>query len=248
MCLSPEFFIIPVDSKNPWAMNFGSTLPSSYDYLYPSRKISNSEYGARFSFYLSGIDFSVSALHTWNKMPVYQSEYNSAYDSIRMHGRYKNMDMVGLDFSAPIGQFVLRGEFANYFGELLQVSSNEQISSNTLNYLIGVDWYPGSDWILMAQFYQKAITDYDDRLRTDQYTSMGTFSVQKKLIRSTLNLSSYAYIDFTNGGFFNRFSADYSLTDQIHLIAGYDWFYGDKGIFGMYQDNSEYWIKGKFCF
>ena len=47
---------------------------------------------------------------------------------------------------------------------------------------------------------------------------------------------------------FSRFAADYALSDQIHLLAGFDWFGGDKGIFGTYRNNSEVWIKAKYSF
>jgi len=31
-------------------------------------------------------------------------------------------------------------------------------------------------------------------------------------------------------------------------MFGYDWFNGDKGMFGMYKDNSEVWFKAKCSF
>ncbi|MBP5550248.1 MAG: hypothetical protein J6X63_07230 [Bacteroidales bacterium] len=55
-------------------------------------------------------------------------------------------------------------------------------------------------------------------------------------------------MDVTNGGVYNRFSADYAVNDQLHAIIGYDLFHGDKGMFAVYRHNSEYWVKLKYSF
>ncbi len=74
-----------------------------------------------------------------------------------------------------------------------------------------------------------------------------TFNISKNLLNSTLKLSNFTYSDL-DGGFFNRFSTDYSLSDQIHLLTGFDLFKGNKGMFSYYKDNSEMWIKAKYSF
>ena len=49
-------------------------------------------------------------------------------------------------------------------------------------------------------------------------------------------------------GVFNRLSADWTFTDQIHALLGYDYFYADGGMFLIYKDNSEVWVKLKYSF
>ncbi|MCT4638534.1 MAG: hypothetical protein N4A72_12605 [Bacteroidales bacterium] len=243
-----EFFIVPTDNTNPWSVIKFSNI--SIDDTKPEKRIKNSEIGGRFSFYLSGIDFSVSALHTWNKMPVFRSSKIPNNDTIFMHATYKRLNMVGFDLSATLGQFVLRGEAAGYFGEILEskIPGNAPISSDNINVMFGLDWYPGNDLNVSAQLSHKYITDYSNNMKSYRNTSLSTFNITKKLFRNTLSLASFAHIDITNGGLFNRLSADYSLSDQIHLIIGYDHFEGDSGMFGMYKNNSEIWVKGKFSF
>lgn len=245
-----SFFIVPTSVNNPWS------VISTYDGIqtetnldkYPDKTFSNSEYGGRASFYLSGVDISISALHTWNKFPIFESTTSSAYDTVFIHGQYNRMDMLGMDFSFPVGQFVMRGEAAEYFGELQETNSGERIERNTTNVLWGVDWYPGGEWNITAQYSHKLISDYVDILANKRNTVFATLGITKSTLRSTLKLSSFTYLDISNSGFFNRTSADYSLSDQIHLLAGYDWFHGDNGVFAIYKDNSEYWFKAKFNF
>lgn len=244
----PEFFVLPVEEGNPWSITNSFEMPYQVDMEnMPDKTIDNCEFGGRFSFYLSGIDFSVSALHTWNKMPVIQYGYSQNMDTLLLKSNYNRMEMIGIDFSKPVWKFVVRGEVAGYFNELIEYST-AAINKNTLNALLGIDWYAGNEWTVMAQYYHKLTLDYSDDMSSDKNTAYSTLSVSKKILRSTLSLGAYAYIDLINEGSFTRFSADYSLTDQIHLMAGYDWFYGDEGMFSYYQDNSEYWVKAKFSF
>jgi hypothetical protein len=77
---------------------------------------------------------------------------------------------------------------------------------------------------------------------------LATLGISKKVLRSTLTISTFGYMDLKNKGLFNRTSIDYALSDHIHLLTGVDLFGGDKGLFGMYQDNSEIWIKMKYSF
>lgn len=245
----PEFFILPVDEQNPWsfAKNFDTAYQFDF-YNKPDKTIKNSEYGGRFSSYLSGIDFSVSFLHTWNKMPVFNYSYSTNEDSVFVDAYYNKMDMLGIDLSVPISKFVLRLELAKYFGELQEINNNNPIDKNSLNFLAGLDWYPGNEWTIMLQYSHKHISDFDNSLQVEENTSFSTLSISKNVFRSLLKLSTFSYLDLNHGGFFARTSGEYSLTDQIKLMAGYDWFYGDKGDFSYYKDNSEYWVKAKYSF
>lgn len=79
-------------------------------------------------------------------------------------------------------------------------------------------------------------------------SGMATLKIGKELLRNTLNISTFAYVDITNGGIYNRLSAEYAITDQIHAFLGYDLFHADKGQFAMYDKNSEVWLKLKYSF
>lgn len=248
-----EFFQLPIDAENPWSVMSSVAMPYSLDMENkPERKLSNSEYGGRLSFFLSGIDASLSALHTWNKMPVINKSLSAHGDSLSMQAHYERMDMLGADMSVPIGKFVIRAEAAAYLGELQDLDMpsnlNTTVRKNTCNGLLGLDFYPGNDWTIMVQYSHKYILDYDEVISTKKNTGLATFNISKKLLQTTLTLSSFTYYDVTNNGFYNRTSADYAITDQIHIMGGYDWFHGDKGPFAMYKNNSEYFMKFKYSF
>lgn len=250
-----QSFIYPSDPENPWnILPQGEEIPpvSFAPAVKPETILKNSEIGGRVSFYLSGFDVSLASLYTWNKMPVFRTELNPDMDRMILIPEHHRMGMFGLDFSKPIGPLVIRGEGALFTGESyackLQEGSTELASKNVLRFLVGMDWYPGNDWTLTGQFSQSSILNFEEKLDCGRHILLATVGISRKVLRSTLILSTFAYMDLSTHGFFNRTSAEFGLSDQIHLSTGVDLFGGDGGMFGMYRDNSEFWIKLKYNF
>lgn len=187
----------------------------------PDPVIKNMEYGARFCCFLDGVDFSVMALRTWSKMP----------ELLVDHIGYHRLTVVGGDVSVPFGSFVFRGEIAD------NIDDN---GSQQGNALVGLDWYPGADWNISVQ--------YNQTFGSGERSSLATLRLSKGLLNNALTLSTFAYADLRDLGVFNRLSADWAATDQIHLIIGYDYFYAKKGMFAVYAHNSEVWLKLKYSF
>lgn len=247
-----DFFVLPTDERNPWAVRLPSaTLPYTIDLESgkPERQIKNMEFGGRLTANFSGVDFSVSALHTWNKMPALCPVLSDDRLSLRVSGEYHRMTMLGADCSMPAGQFVFRAEVADYIGEAQGTSMGQAVARrNVLNALVGIDWYPGSNWNISMQYCHQYTSGNLDGLSVYRNSGLATTRLAKELLHNTLKLSTFAYIDVTNGGIFNRLSASYALNDQMELTAGYDYFHADKGKFQMYAKNSEAWVKMKYSF
>ena len=247
-----DFFVLPTDERNPWAIRLPSaTLPYTTDLESgkPEKKIKNMEFGGRASVNLSGIDFSVSALRTWNKLPALCPALSGDGRTLHINGQYRRMTMLGADCSLPVGQFVLRAEVAEYIGEAQGSGLGQNaMRRNTLNALAGVDWYPGNDWNISVQYCHKYTSGNLAALSVYRNAGLATARLSKELLHNTLKLSTFAYIDVASGGIFNRLSASYSLNDDIELTAGYDYFHANKGKFAMYGKNSEAWVKMKYSF
>ncbi len=245
-----SFYELSVDGNNPWSVALtGVSVPYTINMdNTPEKRFRNVEYGGRVGAYLSGIDFSVCALRTWNKMPVFRKTVTEN-GSLLCEGEYRRMTMVGANLSVPSGKFVVRAEVAEYFGEAQEpVVNTPVVTRNSTNALVGLDWYAGNDWQLGVQYSHKYISGDLSGISSYRNSGMATVRISKDLLRNTLNLSDFAYVDVANGGVYNRLSADYGLTDQIHVFVGYDFFRADKGQFAMYDRNSEVWIKLKYSF
>lgn len=250
-----QSYIYPVDPENPWSIvpdaGNGPVVSVAPD-KGPEPKLKNSEVGGKISFYFAGMDASLSALHTWNKMPVFQTVLSAGMDSLTLIPEYHRLTMTGFDLSKPLGSLVVRGEGGFFNGEHfpseINGSTSHLVSRKVLRTLVGVDWYPGSEWTVTGQYAHSCILGYRGIVDVDRHTMLATLGISKKVLRSTLSISTFGYMDLSSGGFFNRSSLDYSLSDQIHLCGGVDLFGGDGGLFGTYEENSEFWIKFKYSF
>lgn len=248
-----EGYKLPTDATNPWSiLPQETTLPIVWCEAgsRPKLRLSNVEYGGRLCFTLPRVDFSLSALHTWNKMPVIT--YQPSATNLTMSPHYYRMGFFGGDISKPFGEFVLRGEAAfnigKHFSYKPTTNAIKQKGFNSLNYLVGVDWYAPYEWTVMVQFSAESILGYKSHIAQPHHSSLLTLNVSKKLLGSTLQLSNFTYFDINHKGWFSHFGADYALNDYIRLSAGFDWFGGREGIFSLYKHNSEIWVKAKYSF
>lgn len=222
------FFKIPTDMDNPWSVG---NLPIEPE---PKHKLKNMEYGSRLSYFLNKVDFSISALRTWNKIPVLCNNI----------GVYRRITMLGADISVPLKQFVIRSEIATYLDEAQPTTIKQGVPQATsINMLLGIDWYAGNDWFFSAQYNHRYV-NFDKH----HNSGLATLRISKELLNNAISLQNFTYIDITNKGIYNRLSADYSLNDQLHTIVGFDSFRGSNGSFAIYKHNSEIWIKLKYSF
>jgi len=246
--------ILPV-GDNPWALkaDIPADLEISYeDPVVPKSKLENSEFGGRVSFYLPGVDLAFSSLYTWDKVPTMNQTLteNSETQHLTIQPEHHRLTFVGFGVSVPYRSFVFRGEAAFFKGKRFEpeAPSDELLKQNTINWLFGVDWYPGNEWMVSGQFAHFLILDYNEKLKDDEHELLATFNVSKNLLRNTLKLSTSGYVGINDSELFNRSSIDYELADGLHFLTGIDVFVGDEGAFGQYKDNTEVWVKAKYSF
>jgi hypothetical protein len=246
-----ESYILP-GAGNPWGSDFAALGLVKEETNSPEFSLSNMEYGGKLSFYLSGIDFEFSALNTWNKAPVYSYYMNDSTGLMHIRPEHHRLGFIGVGFSKSLNAFIIRGESALYFDKKFTPKPENYeaglLKSNSLNYLFGVDWYAGNEWTLTGQFSDEYIFNYTNENSLNEHTFISTIGISKKMLHGNLSLSAFGYFDLNESDFFNRTSADYSLSDNIHLMIGYDWFHGERGVFGRYNKNSQAWVKAKFSF
>jgi hypothetical protein len=246
-------------TDNPWAISldlFDPVVPNSQTIftkpVKPAKKLGSSELFTRVSFFLSGIDLAFSGFFTWDDFGVsYWDLYSHGGNEVlEIHHQYHRMGGFGAEFSLPLGQVVLRGELAFYIAKRFQPEepNNSPLKKNAVDCLLGLDWYPENGWTVSGQLVDKIILDHQKIFHDDAHTGFMTFHVGKKMMREALNVSNMLYLGFNDMDLFNRFMVDYSLTDGLHLILGFDLFLGNSGNFGRYKDNSEFFFKVKYSF
>lgn len=240
---------------NPWAIPM--EYPEGMNIIFeptilPEKEFKNSEFAGKVSIYLSGIDISFCAAYTWDDLPTLHKTIITDTTPVNLiiTPEYHRISFVGLDFSKPIKDFVFRGEAAFFDGKYFESEhfTEQPYKKKNINFLLGIDWYPGNDWMLTAQFVDNFILDYDQTIKDYKHMMLATLHISKKLFRQTLELSTMGYFGINNKDGFVRTNMDYALTDELHVLLGIDSFFGDKGMMGQYNDNDEIWIKAKYSF
>jgi hypothetical protein len=93
------------------------------------------------------------------------------------------------------------------------------------------------------------ILDYDKAIARDRHDWLGTLKLSKKLLRETLTLSGLACSALEEEDYYLKLSAEYALTDELHLTGGLLVFGGAAaGTFGQYHDQDGLLIKLKYSF
>jgi hypothetical protein len=247
------------EGDNPWAVTMTSYMNISdslevitLDPIKPGEKLGNSELFSKVSFFLSGIDFAFSGFYTWDDFGVFLRNryWQNGQEILELQQEYHRVGGLGVEFSLPLGEFVLRGESAFYMGKRFEAEGDNipLFKKNAIDSLLGLDWYPGNNWTVSAQLVDQIILGHESAIQNDSHTWLMTLNVSKRLMRETLKLSNMIYLGFNEGDLFSRFMVDYALTDELHLIGGFDLFLGDSGLFGQYKDNSEFFLKAKYSF
>lgn len=243
----PNFYTLPTQPDNPWTpFPAGQHVQLDLSSHQPPLSIKSAEYGGRIRFFLPSVDFSLCALRTWNKMPVFS--YTRTSDGLALAAHHARMTLVGGDLSVSAGPLVLRAEAAAYLHEAQSPLPNQEIQfRHTLHGLIGIDWYAPHEWTLSAQYLHNFIPKAEE-LPAVGNAGMATLRIAKNMLGNTLTLSNFAYFDVTHIGLFNRISAHYAFSDQLSGELAYDLFYAKGGMFFPYRNNSQLWVRLRFAF
>ena len=257
-----------IDTPGTIDTSFGS-LPIKYTKTESAKPkmFTDTEAAARFSFFLPGIDFSVSGFYGWDKNPRFTREGKSTPPNvlINLNQEYYRIGMAGFDAAIPAGDVTIRLESAwiggRYFEPKNQIPKKgipgiggiplifeQPKSKHQLLALAGLDWIKNS-WTLSAQYFEDLILDHKDDIERPMHKGFVSLNISKTFLRDTLKLSASGAVDINYGSTFSTYAVDYSLTDNMHVILGGDIYtkgYDGKGDFAELNKISSIWVKGRF--
>lgn len=238
-------------------------VPATFDYskekINPS--LENSEAYLKYSFSSSAIDFDLMGAYVWDQTPSMHVQKQFGFDSINhkpylkgllITPEHHRLFVAGGSFTSTVKSFVIRGEAAYYDGKYFQTedpaASDALIQKNYLHYNVGLDYGVG-DLKLSAQFIQKYIFDYDDKMQDDEISNTMTLLARYDAMRETLHLELFSYIGLNYGDALIRPKITYDFSDAFSILLGTNVFVGDEqGMFGRYHDNSMIYTKLKYNF
>lgn len=231
------------------------------------------EAAARLSFFLPGIDFSVSGFYGWDKNPRFTKSGYAKLNAMHLpekafltlNQEYYRIGMAGIDAAIPAGDVTIRLESAwigrRYFEPKNQNPSfgipningvpltfDPAVRKHQLLALAGLDWIKNS-WTLSAQYFEDLILDHKNDIERPMHKGFVSLNISKTFLRDTLKLSASGAVDINYGSTSSTYSVDYALTDNMHVILGGDLYtkgYDGKGDFAQLNKISSIWVKGRF--
>ena len=245
------------------------TLPAHYTKTESTKPkmFTDTEAAARFSFFLPGIDFSVSGFYGWDKTPRFTREgkLTPTKALININQEYYRIGMAGIDAAIPAGDITIRLESAWIGGRYFEpknknpsfgipningvpLTFDPAVRKHQLLALAGLDWIKNS-WTLSTQYFEDLILDHKDDIERPIHKGFVSLNISKTFLRDTLKLSASGAVDINYGSTFSTYAVDYSLTDNMHVILGGDIYtkgYDGKGDFAQLNKISSIWVKGRF--
>ena len=263
-----------IDTPDSYKTPFGS-VPIRYTKTQSAKPkmFTDTEAAARFSFFLPGIDFSVSGFYGWDKNPRYVKSGYAKLNAMHLpeqafltiNQEYYRIGMAGIDAAIPAGDVTIRLETAWVGGRYFEPKNQNPIPGvpgaggipltfkpslrkHQLLMLAGIDWIKSS-WTLSAQYFEDLILNHKNDIERPMHKGFVSLSVSKTFLRDTLKLSASGVIDINYGSTSSTYSVSYALTDNINVALGGDVYtkgYDGKGDFAALHKISAVWLKGTF--
>jgi hypothetical protein len=238
-----EFYAYPGTPSGFVPMVLGESKPSS--------RLSNTNYGLRLSrltngwdmsgFLYSSMDSSPTA-YVVNKLgPVYQYQL-----------RHERIWQAGGTLAKDMGNFVLKAEAIYTNGRQYNVTDATDVDGvvkqNTLDWVLGLDFNPGTDTRLNTQFFQRIYFDYSQHIIPDRVENGFSLLVNHKfsealeaeaLVVRSLNRSDWMFRPKINWGF----QPNWKLTFGLDVFSG-----PPTGIFGQFDDKDRIYTEVRYDF
>lgn len=206
----------------------------------PTRNLSNTNIGARYSYLISGWDLSVFHYQSRDVRPtLYQTE-------LGLELRNDRIKQTGFTFSKAYPNWVFKGEAVHTIGRRFLSQDPQALygveRSNSLDYVIGA-MIPWGDWRFDVQLYGSHLSDHNEGLYQDRNETGLTFLVHHQisdrlewevLYMTGLNRSDYSW----------QPKVIWHATQQWRMQVGADIFGGDEiGLFGAYEDSDRLYVE-----
>ena len=222
----------------------------------PSRKLSNSNYGARLSALRGGWDMSAFYYHSLDVAPTFYREVipgPGPAPVFRYQAKHDTINQFGGTFAKDIGgEFVLKGEATYTKGRQFNVTRitqpNGLVGQNTLDYALGLDFSFPEDRRLNLQFFQRIYMAHDPDTLQDKHESLVTALLEGKLVGNfegrallvhSLNRSEWLF----------RPRIAWKFQKDWRLLFGVDIFSGPaSGQIGRFDNNDRVYTELRYTF
>ncbi len=220
----------------------------------PSRNLSNTNYGVRFSTLKDGWDISGFAYSSMDIEPTFYRQLVAVPQPTAIYqARHDRINQFGGTLAKDLGSVVLKGEVVYTRGRKFYLASSSYLSDgvvpqNTLDWAFGLDFTLPADTRLNVQVFQRDLFDYDPNLFADKhesgYSLLLNHKLSDKLEAQVTWISSLNRTDWVV-----RPRVMWNFEKNWRLAIGADVFSGPPlGFFGRFDGNDRVYSEVRYSF
>ncbi len=221
----------------------------------PSRKLSNTNYGARLSALKSGLDMSAFYYHSLDIAPTFYREVlpgPGPAPVFRYQARHDSIDQFGVTLAKDFGDVVAKAEGVYTAGRQFNVTRlaqpNGLVRQNTFDYAIGLDFNLPADTRLNVQFFQRIFRDHDPDILQRKYESGASLLLDGKL-GNNVEARALLIHSLNRSDWLFRPKITWMFEKNWRLAFGVDIFGGPAtGLFGRFDNNDRVYTELRYSF
>ncbi len=219
----------------------------------PDESFENTEYGAKFTGYYEGWDFTLNYLYTWDDDPIVKKSFDMNTGILTISPEHERMHIAGGTFATVLWDTVVRGELSAGIGKYFEVDDitvpDMVVEKTLLSYALALERdILDISWTI--QFLQETILDYEDAITNDEVDTKLTLRGSKSNDEETLEFVVFTVYGVNEEEFLIRPTITYDITDSIKIKVGADFFEGgDKDtFFGQFDEKDRLYVELKYSF
>lgn len=207
----------------------------------PNNTFADSDIALRYGMSPGDLEMSFYGLYAYDDIPVFFQNFDAASRTVTLSPRYERYKLAGFSADYAKGDFVYRLEAAYTSGRYFRntLSSQGVKKSDTIAYLLGIDWYGLEQSLLSMQISQSFLLENSGGFTIPKTDNTITLLYKKDMLNDTLHAEALLIHNINDGDGLFRPKLSYELDEETLLYGGVDLFYGDKeGLYGEFRDKS----------
>lgn len=215
----------------------------------PDQRLGNMNWGARLSTIHDGWDVSAFFYRSTDVAPTF---YRSSTAPLTYEARHDRINQIGATFSKDLGFAVLKGEAVHTAGRKFNTTDPSApfglVSSDTLDYVVGLDVPLASVWRVNTQYYARTHFDHREGMVWDKNEQGATLLVNRQF-GDALEAEVLWAASLNGGGYMLRPKVVWQMDANWRGMAGLDVFGGPAdGMFGRFDRSDRAYVEVRRTF
>ncbi|WP_332102862.1 DUF1302 family protein [Kineobactrum salinum] len=204
----------------------------------PDNPLRDGDFGFALRSFVGGWDLSLNYLYHYLDTPALRVR-PLATGQLLLAPEYRRSHMLGGTFGTALGSVTLRGELAynsDTYQPLASLRNAAVGESAELSSVLGLDWMPGGDTLVSAQWFNSYLPDHEPDMNRDSAEQLLTLLYQQDFVNATWQFRALGMHSTNDGDSLLQLKLRYWLRSNLELWVGADIFEGSRrGLFGQYD-------------